>query len=452
MHIKYFLILISLLLICIGWAAAVDNPQGNNPVCGPCSFYNLNFNGPLEYTPAPEPLNVGAQNPGMIYVVYSVIDDESRPWWTQAKGVWQAWGPYKFKAGKGYILEFGPQDIIGMTEGPLPYYVEGTAAWLQEENVDYITENAYAYCIVPERTFLSAAGSSSLPDVQIIREPIEILDYTMSKTLENGYPGTTSYSFSESDNKAWVWVKLGKIEDGPHTATWVWYKPDGDQYRVNNLNIEDPKVASSSGKWYSYRIWAHISIDGYDAARNPGTWQVRLLIDDKPSMIIPFEIKGENNTAHIADLTSGWDIFGDPLSNGNVSWTALDDGKLLISFELSGAQPNHKYIVGAHFFDPSDLSKFPEVEQFGGWRLPSYGIYTREGNSANTDGWDFGYLITDGNGDGKAQFVLAPSRGIYYVQFTVRIGPVCIEGDTSGCGAVYRTGEKFGKMFEMISI
>jgi hypothetical protein len=334
MRIKYLRILISLLLICIGWAAAADNPQGNNPVCGPCSSYSLNFNGPLEYTPEPEPLNVGAQNPGRIYVVYSVIDDESRPRWTQATGVWQAWGPYEFKAGKGYILEFGPHDIVGITEGPLPYYVEGTAAWLQEENVDYITENAYAYCIVPERTFLRAGGSSFLPDVQIVSEPIEILDYTMSKTLENEYPGTTSYSFSESDNKAYVWVKLGKIEDGPHTATWIWYKPDGDQYRVNDINIPDPKEASSSGKWYSYRIWAYLSIDGYDAAKNPGTWQVRLLIDDKPSMIIPFEIKGEKDLteldSNLHSIYGSWEIVG----NGYHGTMELGKIDSTIQFEL----------------------------------------------------------------------------------------------------------------------
>jgi len=146
-----------MLLIYIGWAAAVENPQGNNPICGPCSLYGLQFDGPLEYTPYPEPLNVGAQNPGNVYVVYSVIDGESKPRWTQTTGVWQAWGPYEFKSGKGYILEFGPGDIVGMTEGPLPYYVEGTAAWLQVENVDYWDENSYSFCIVPQEKYLNAS-------------------------------------------------------------------------------------------------------------------------------------------------------------------------------------------------------------------------------------------------------------------------------------------------------
>lgn len=188
MHIKYTEILITVLIVCIGlavavdnsqgnntinsnvigtahigWVATVDNLQGNNPVCGPCSSYGIGFNGPLEYTPYPEPLNDGAQNPGNIYVVYSVIDKESKPWWTQTAGVWQVWGPYEFKAGRNHILKFGPQDIVGMTEGPLPYYVEGTAAWLQVENVDYMTKNAYAYCIVPKAKLLNEQTVAVIP-------------------------------------------------------------------------------------------------------------------------------------------------------------------------------------------------------------------------------------------------------------------------------------------------
>jgi hypothetical protein len=155
MKLKNTIIIITMLLICTGWAAGVDNPQGNNPVCGPCSSYGLQFGGPLEYTPYPEPINVGAQNPGNIYVVYSVINEENRPWWTEATGVWQAWGPFEYKSGKGYVLNFGPLDTVGMTEGSLPYYVEGTAAWLQAENIDSWDKNSYPFCIVSEGKFLS---------------------------------------------------------------------------------------------------------------------------------------------------------------------------------------------------------------------------------------------------------------------------------------------------------
>ena len=156
---------------------------------------------------------------------------------------------------------------------------------------------------------------------------------------------------------------------------------------------------------------------------------------------------------HEAPLSPGWGIFDDPFSNGKVSWTVLDDGKLQVIFELNGARPNHWYLVGAHLWNPSDITKIPEVEQFGGWKLPSGGLLTVEGNTVNPDAWDFGYLNTTENGDGAAQFILTPSPGTYYVQFTVRIGATCMSGvDTSGCAVVYRTGDKCGEGFEVITI
>jgi hypothetical protein len=69
-------------------------------------------------------------------------------------------------------------------------------------------------------------------------------------------------------------------------------------------------------------------------------------------------------------------------------------------------------------------------------------------------GSDFGYLTTDGSGYGKALFSINPPAGTYYIQFTVRIGDVCnpATGQTGGCAAVYRTGEKMGKGLEIINI
>ena len=157
---------------------------------------------------------------------------------------------------------------------------------------------------------------------------------------------------------------------------------------------------------------------------------------------------------HEAPLSPGWDIF-DPLSSGRVLWTILDDGNLQVTFELNGTLPDHKYIVGAHFFDPGGSAALPGVCQFGGWKIgcdPS--PLTREGRTATFLGaWDFGYLNTDGNGNGTAQFTLTPPPGTYYAQFTVRIGDKCnpAESITSGCAAVYRTG-KFAEDFEVIVI
>jgi|WetSurSiteA1Bulk_404760.scaffolds.fasta_scaffold00750_3 hypothetical protein len=157
-----------------------------------------------------------------------------------------------------------------------------------------------------------------------------------------------------------------------------------------------------------------------------------------------------------APLSQGWDIFSEPLSSGKVQWIALDNGKLEAIFELNGASPNHRYIAGAHFFDPEGSTQLPAVCQFGGTKITCNREYqTREGATAKIIGsWDFGYLDTDGNGYGKAQFTLLPPAGTYFTQFTVRIGDQCnpANGSTSGCAVVYRTGTKMGQGFEKIII
>ena len=160
--------------------------------------------------------------------------------------------------------------------------------------------------------------------------------------------------------------------------------------------------------------------------------------------------------SHKAALSLGWDIFSDPLSNGEVLWTVFDNRNLQVNFELNGASPNHKYIVGSHFFYPDGSSNLPSVCQFGGWKISCDRILlNRDGKTATQIGcWDFGYLETNGTGYGKAQFNLTPPPGIYYVQFNVRIGDQCDPsgGITSGCAVVYRTGNKYGEGFEVISI
>jgi len=157
-----------------------------------------------------------------------------------------------------------------------------------------------------------------------------------------------------------------------------------------------------------------------------------------------------------AALSPGWDIFSVPLTMGYVDWNVLDDGTLQVAYELNGASPNHKYIVGTHFFDPGNVGNLPNVCKFDGWKVGcDRSTLSREGvNATVIGGWDFGYVNTNGSGYGKAQFALTPPSGTYYIQFTVRIGDKCdpASGQTSGCAAVYRTGSKMGRGFEVINI
>lgn len=185
MKTTFVLFLMCLSGILITGVTALDNPQGNNPVCQPCMNYGLGFNGPLEYTPYMEPVNDRSYQPGKIYIVYSVVA-KGDDWWTEGTGKWQAWGPYEFKAGKGYKVEFGPHDEVGMDEGALPYYVGGTASWLQALNIDFWDENAYAYCVVSEERFRQTSGGhGNQEEVIESDEPVLILDIDTLGGVDN---------------------------------------------------------------------------------------------------------------------------------------------------------------------------------------------------------------------------------------------------------------------------
>lgn len=156
-----------------------------------------------------------------------------------------------------------------------------------------------------------------------------------------------------------------------------------------------------------------------------------------------------------ANLTRGWDIFGEPLSSGSVKWQTNHRG-VAVHFELRGAKPNHAYTVGVHLFNPYNKTARVENNVFGGYSVGGEGVINREGNTAYTVAWDFGQLYTNGNGDGFARFDLSVPPGTYYCQFTVRIGGegTCLasQGITHGCGVVYRTGNRFAQDFEAITI
>ena len=157
------------------------------------------------------------------------------------------------------------------------------------------------------------------------------------------------------------------------------------------------------------------------------------------------------NGFNVAYLSPGWDR-SDPISKGEVSW--MDQaGEFSVMFELQGAKPNQNYTVGAHFFNPNNLTRYPYIDSFLGWFIDK-AIINREGTTAATEAWDFGYLETDQNGKGKAEFRGYVPDGLYYAQFTAKIGSGCSpnEGQTDGCDVVYCTGNGFADGLEKLAI
>lgn len=263
--------------------------------CGPCSSYDLQFDGPLEYTPYLEPLNVGAQNPGNIYVVYSVIDRESRPWWTQATGVWQAWGPYEFKSGNGYILKFGPRDIISMTEGPLPYYAEGTAAWLQVENVDYWDENSYSFCIVPQKTFFTASTTHTPTQTDAGGETL-ILDIDTLRAVYNRPAGSVYLDLTDK-------TRITKIQ------TYHWNYGAGTESPGSILIVDMNPQESDGG--YPMTEYEAYGLQGSGGAPN-AYWVVEpdIVLEPGQYMIIDSETStwAQNDETGGVGVTKVWGI------------------------------------------------------------------------------------------------------------------------------------------------
>lgn len=157
-----------------------------------------------------------------------------------------------------------------------------------------------------------------------------------------------------------------------------------------------------------------------------------------------------------ATLTPGWDRTDSPLASGKVEWESKDlrngQRSFAATFVLKGAEPNHSYTVGVHFFEPPGTS-LPPVSQFGGRMLGNTRTtLSREGRTATIlGGWDFGQLTTNAKGNGRATFRFEIPAAEYHLQFTVRQGECDpTRGVTAGCDAVYRSGGRFAEAFESI--
>jgi len=188
-------------------------------------------------------------------------------------------------------------------------------------------------------------------------------------------------------------------------------------------------------------------VDLREAGPRKGRLYVKTEPDDANVKILTKQKLAHPKAENRSILTKGWDIFNEPLSDGEVKWQIIGNKTFEVSFQLKSARPNHTYTVGAHFFNPDNLRENFTVNGFIGYTLGNKaGMVVREGNSAYVFSYDFGRLVTDSQGNGSARFIGNIPPGKYALQYTVRIGE-CFpsKGITSGCGAVFRSGKRFAE-------
>ena len=111
--------------------------------------------------------------------------------------------------------------------------------------------------------------------------PFKVVGTTLAKEVEpagdTAVPVQPTDEFSTLDSKVVAYVKLSNLS-GKHTMRWDWYDPSGEIY----YSTGDFPIQASSGKFSREAdVWHKLSIQGDEAADQPGDWQVRVYLDDK---------------------------------------------------------------------------------------------------------------------------------------------------------------------------
>lgn len=193
-------------------------------------------------------------------------------------------------------------------------------------------------------------------------------------------------------------------------------------------------------------------IDQQPSARTSGSERVkravqRLLTAVSLSIIVLVTSPFLHAQQASLGVHSGWDKKDAPITSGYVIYGITTRGKcdgpkLLLTYGLRGAQRNtaYKLYIGLFNLPPAGL------KSFGAPRF-NHGVYTRDGITAQNDGFIVGDFKTNDSGDGEAHVELdltgVPS-GTYDAQFTW--------GTPSIGSIIYRTGEKYGIGFAKIKV
>lgn len=119
-----------------------------------------------------------------------------------------------------------------------------------------------------------------------------VKDHIMASNVDESTNNviTRSYTFSNTDSKAYSWLSLGEAGNG--TVKWMWYSPDGNLYRTETVDIPFP----NADYWPSYNVWSYIYVAGDNADNLPGDWRVDVYLDGQKAFTEYFSISGEQST------------------------------------------------------------------------------------------------------------------------------------------------------------
>lgn len=138
--------------------------------------------------------------------------------------------------------------------------------------------------------FLLSCGSKQTVKPTDSIPPFKITKTTLAKNIKEsgseGIPVNPSSIFSIRDTYVVSHIKYANLH-GKHNLKWEWYNPEGELYQSTGKY----EIKSNQNSWYKKGSASHkISVSGTKAADYPGTWTVRIYLDEALVITESFQI------------------------------------------------------------------------------------------------------------------------------------------------------------------
>jgi len=117
---------------------------------------------------------------------------------------------------------------------------------------------------------------------------------------QNGLPAGETSLFSPGDSRVYVWAWWQRADGRGQTIRWDWHSPDGELYASHSEFVTER---------CSFYAWTWLNIANTNVAARPGTWTVKVWLDDQQVGARTFKIgaagSGEASTGMTAEIGGG---------------------------------------------------------------------------------------------------------------------------------------------------